>query len=103
MMFHLVCLGWLLFRAESMAQVWGMLQRMLTDLRAAPFAVSSFAMIAFYAGPLMAYEFWLEGKQELLELTRVNWVVRGLAYSYCVLMLWLFPPLVSNVFIYFQF
>jgi D-alanyl-lipoteichoic acid acyltransferase DltB (MBOAT superfamily) len=103
LMFHLVCLGWLLFRAESMAQVWGMLHQMLTDWRVTPFAVSSLVMIAFYAGPLMAYEFWLEGKQELLELTRVNWVLRGLAYSYCVLMLWLFPPLVSNVFIYFQF
>jgi alginate O-acetyltransferase complex protein AlgI len=102
-MFHLVCLGWLLFRAESMAQVWAMLHQMGTDLRLTPFAVSSLVMIAFYAGPLMAYEFWLEGKPELFELTRINWVLRASAYSYCVLMLWLFPPPVSNVFIYFQF
>jgi alginate O-acetyltransferase complex protein AlgI len=103
LMFHLICLGWLLFRAESMSQVWAMLHQIATDFRATPFAVSSLAMIAFYAGPLMAYELWLESKQELLELTRVNWVLRGCAYSYCVIMLWLFPPPVSNVFIYFQF
>ncbi len=101
--FHLVCLGWLLFRAESMSQVGSILNRMLTDFRVTPFALSSLAMIVFYAAPLVVYEFWLERKQDLLELTHVNWLARGLAYSYCVLMLWFFPPPVSNVFIYFQF
>jgi D-alanyl-lipoteichoic acid acyltransferase DltB (MBOAT superfamily) len=103
LMFHLVCLGWLLFRAESMAQVWGMLSRMATDFRMTPLASSALAMIAFYAGPLVLYELWLERKQDLLRLTGTRWPVRAAAYSYCALMLWFFPPPVSNVFIYFQF
>lgn len=102
-MFHLVCLGWLVFRAESMAQVAGMLGRIAGDFRLTPFALYGFVTIIFYAGPLMAYELWLEHKNDLLGLTKVNWVARGLVYSYCVLMLWFFPPPVSNVFIYFQF
>lgn len=102
-MFHLVCFGWLLFRAETISQAGHMLGRIWNDFRITPLAVSALAMIAFYAGPLMLYEFWLERKQDLLELTRSNWRVRGLAYSYCFLMLWFFPPPVSNVFIYFQF
>lgn len=102
-MFHLICGGWLLFRAESMTQAWGMLARMLTDFHATPLAWSALAMIAFYAGPLMLYELWLERKQDLLQLTRINWLVRALAYSYCAVMLWFFPPPISNVFIYFQF
>lgn len=103
LMFHLVCLGWLMFRAESMSQVSGMLYQLASDFRVTPFALSGLAMIAFYAGPLMAYEFWLEMKHDLLKLTRIHWVMRGLAYSYCASMLWFFPPPVSNVFIYFQF
>ena len=92
-----------MFRAESMSQVSGMLYQMVSDFRVTPFALSGLAMIAFYAGPLMAYEFWLEMKHDLLKLTRIHWVMRGLAYSYCASMLWFFPPPVSNVFIYFQF
>jgi alginate O-acetyltransferase complex protein AlgI len=102
-MFHLVCFGWLLFRADSIGQVWSMLERFVSDFRATPFAVSSLLMIAFYAGPLMAYEFWVEQRDDLLALTRVNWLARGCVYSYCLFMLWFFPPPVSNVFIYFQF
>jgi alginate O-acetyltransferase complex protein AlgI len=102
-MFHLVCFGWLLFRAASLAQAFSMLGRMASDFRATTFAVSALLMIAFYAGPLLAYEFWLEQKDDLLRLTRINWAVRGLVYTYCAFMLWFFPPPVSNVFIYFQF
>ncbi len=101
--FHLVCFGWLLFRARSMDQVGNMLERIAGDLRVTPFAISGLAMIAFYAGPLMAYEFWLERKGDPLKLVRINWLARGMVYTYCVLMLWFFPPPVSNVFIYFQF
>ena len=102
-MFHLVCFGWLLFRAHSLGQAWGMLGRIATDFRATPFAVSALVMIIFYAGPLLAYEFWLERKDDLLRLTRTHWLARAGVYGYCVLMLWFFPPPVSNVFIYFQF
>jgi alginate O-acetyltransferase complex protein AlgI len=102
-MFHLVCFGWLLFRADSLSQVWSMLGRMMGDLSVTPFAVSTFALIVFYAGPLVAYEFWLEQKDDLLKLTRIHWAARGVVYVYCAFMLWFFPPPVSNVFIYFQF
>lgn len=102
-MFHLVCLGWLLFRAESIAQVGVMLSRIVMDFHWTPFVSSAFAMILFFAGPLVFYEFWLERRQDLLTLIRVGWRARAFAYSYCALMLLFFPPPVSNVFIYFQF
>jgi len=101
--FHLVCLGWLVFRAESMSQVGAMLRRILFDFHVSSLSLSMLAMIVFYVVPLMIYEVWLERRPDLLELTRINWAVRAVAYSYCVLMLFFFPPPVSNVFIYFQF
>jgi alginate O-acetyltransferase complex protein AlgI len=103
LMFHLVCLGWLLFRADSLGHAWSMLGRILGDFRITPFAVSALVTIAFYTAPLLAYEFWLERKERPLELTRLHWLARGAVYTYFVMMLWFFPPQVSNVFIYFQF
>ncbi len=101
--FHLVCVGWLLFRSHSLSQAVEMFTRIFTDFRTTDFAASSIAMILFYAGPLIVYEFWLERKDDLLHLTRVNWLSRGVVYSYWFLMICFFPPPVSNVFIYFQF
>ncbi len=50
-MFQLVCLGWLLFRAESISQVGIMLSRIVLDFRWTPFVSSAFAMILFFARP----------------------------------------------------
>ncbi len=102
-MFHLVCFGWLLFRAESISQVWAIIGRIVFDFHWTPFVSSAFTMILFFAGPLVIYEFWLDRRQDLLSLARIDWPVRALVYSYCSLMLLFFPPPVSNVFIYFQF
>jgi alginate O-acetyltransferase complex protein AlgI len=102
-MFHLVCFGWLLFRAESLVQVGSLLSRLVLDLHWTSFASSAFTMVLFFAGPLMIYEFWLERRQDLLSLVRLDWRVRAVVYSYCSLMLLFFPPPISNVFIYFQF
>lgn len=101
--FHLVCFGWLFFRADSLAQAWLLLQQIVTNLHLTHFALTAFAMILFYAGPLMAYELWLEYKRDMLELTRINWLARATAYSYCAFMVWFFPPSENHVFIYFQF
>ncbi len=102
-MFQLVCFGWLLFRAESIGQVWAIMGRIAHDFHWTSFASSAFTMILFFAGPLMIYEFWLERRQDLLSLVRIDWRARAVVYSYCSLMLLFFPPPVSNVFIYFQF
>ena len=102
-MFQLVCFGWLLFRAESIGQVWAIMGRIVQDFHWTSFASSAFTMILFFAGPLMIYEFWLERRQDVLSLVRIDWRARAVVYSYCSLMLLFFPPPVSNVFIYFQF
>lgn len=102
-MFNLACYGWLLFRAESMTQVWGLTTRLFTDFRMTHFAWYGLSAIAFFAGPYLLYEVWVNRKKNLVALTRVAWPVRGMAYSYFVMMLWFFPPEVHREFIYFQF
>ena len=60
-------------------------------------------MIAFFFGPFMLYEAWLERRGDLLALTKVRWGWRAAAYTYVAYMLLLFQPLIPSEFIYFQF
>jgi D-alanyl-lipoteichoic acid acyltransferase DltB (MBOAT superfamily) len=103
LMFHLVCVGWLLFRAQSMPQAWGMAARMFADLRFTPTAVYGLGMIVFCVAPLMALELWLHHRKDLLRLPKVSWVPRACVYSYFAIMLIAFHPTVPSEFIYFQF
>jgi alginate O-acetyltransferase complex protein AlgI len=102
-MFHLTCLGWLFFRATSMTQAWSMLSRMLTNFDPSTFTTYCFTSILFYAGPLMAFEFWLDRTGDPMRLTKVSWGYRAAAYSYIAIMIILFRPMVTSGFIYFQF
>jgi D-alanyl-lipoteichoic acid acyltransferase DltB (MBOAT superfamily) len=102
-MFQFVAIGWLLFRADTIGQAWRMFVKIVTDPRPTALAGSAFALILFYAGPLLAFEFWLERRKELAALVKVEWLPRALAYTYCALMLVYFPAPVAHEFIYFQF
>lgn len=101
--FHLVCLGWLLFRAETVEQAWSMLTLLVTDTTVTSTVVAGMGLILFYCGPLIAYETAMELTEERTRLTNAAWWFRGLAYSYCVSMMLFFPPPTSREFIYFQF
>jgi len=101
--FHLICFSWLLFRADSMTQVWEMTARMCTDFTITPFARMIFGLLVFYVTPLMAFECWLESRKDFMGLLSVHWTMRGLVYLYIVYMIMFFPPPVPSEFIYFQF
>ncbi|WP_237228015.1 MBOAT family O-acyltransferase [Rubinisphaera sp. JC750] len=103
LMFHLVCISWLLFRAETIAQAGSFAWLMATNFAWTPLATMMLGMVAFYAGPLLLFEAWLEFRGELESLLDVGWVWRGLAYSYALLMCFCFPPPAAATFIYFQF
>jgi len=102
-MFHWVCIGWLLFRAASIEQAWAMLRSMGIDLVPTPFAWTGLGMIAFFAGPLLLYEAWIERRGDMLRLLGAGWTWRAAVYCYLVLMMWFVPSPVRHVFIYFQF
>lgn len=103
LMFHLVSLGWLLFRAESVTQAAQLAQRMVTAWQMTPLALSMGGLLVFYVGPLLVYEIWVEHRWQLTALLDTAWVPRMLVYAYCTLMLIVFPSPVAHEFIYFQF
>jgi alginate O-acetyltransferase complex protein AlgI len=112
LMFHLVCVGWILFRASNLEQATGMLGKIVGDpswlqLKSYPdkfaLAWTGLGQMLLFAGPLLLLEFWIERSNNMLALLHVHWIWRSLAYSYFVLMLLFFPPVVKHEFIYFQF
>jgi D-alanyl-lipoteichoic acid acyltransferase DltB (MBOAT superfamily) len=100
--FNLVCLGWLMFRAESMTQAWNMLSAIFVDFRVTAFALSSGAIMCFYVGPLVVYEWWVQNKPDVVSLMQA-YRLPALGLSYCLVMLWFFPSPRAHEFIYFQF
>jgi D-alanyl-lipoteichoic acid acyltransferase DltB (MBOAT superfamily) len=103
LMFHFACLGWLLFRAQSISQALRFAQLIIAQPRLTPLALSMFGMIAFYACPLLLFEIWLERRKNLVALVSAPRWPRALAYAYGALMLLFFPSPVAHAFIYFQF
>jgi alginate O-acetyltransferase complex protein AlgI len=104
LMFHLICLGWLLFRAQNMEQVGTFLHLIATDWRVTPSAIAMFCLVGFYALPLFLFEYWCNTRsRDLQALVKGSWVARAAVYSYAALMLVFFQAPSSHEFIYFQF
>ena len=102
--FHLVCLTWLFFRAESLTQALSMLSALVVGgWQVDAFAQFAVVTMAFYLVPLLAYELWVERKENLLALTEARWWWRAVVYVYFAFMLLYFSAPEQNEFIYFQF
>ncbi len=99
--FHLICLGWLVFRANSMEQVWGMLEA-IAFRPAIP--TSSFLLpIAVCVIPLLLYEALQYFAKDLDVIFRTPWYVRSAFYTACFYAFVLGGEFGGSQFIYFQF
>lgn len=101
--FHLVCLGWLLFRSDTIGQAATMARFMFTNFTVTPMISYGAATILFFAGPLLLLESWYERSGDMLCLLKIHWILRAAVYCYFVLMILIFQPEANNVFIYFRF
>jgi len=103
LMFHLVCLAWLLFRAKDFDQAWSFLIRLFSlSMEVSTFFIGSVSLMVFYIVPLLSYEYWTE-KRGLMALSKHSVVVQALFYVYIIIMLLFFPSPTAHEFIYFQF
>jgi alginate O-acetyltransferase complex protein AlgI len=102
LMFQLVCIGWLFFRAESFTQAFSMLSALGT-FTYDNYLLYGVSLLAFFVLPLMIYEWRVERKAQLLYLLEAKLIEKLVVLGYCVMMLVVFPPLARQVFIYFQF
>jgi D-alanyl-lipoteichoic acid acyltransferase DltB (MBOAT superfamily) len=102
-MFHLTCLGWLLFRADSLAIAARMMHDLAFNFHLGPSALPASATIVFLCGLPLLLEWALDGEQQVERLVRGSWLARGAVYTYLASMLLIFPADRAQEFIYFQF
>ena len=104
--FHLVCIGWLLFRADTIAQAGNMLGTLLTGWVRMPagsaLATQSFSL-AFYGLPLLAMEVWQYKSGDPLVALKAPRPVRALLYLALFYGIVIFGETHAQSFIYFQF
>ncbi|SIO62233.1 D-alanyl-lipoteichoic acid acyltransferase DltB, MBOAT superfamily [Singulisphaera sp. GP187] len=99
--FHLVCLGWLIFRASSIAQVKGMLGAIVYK---ASIPASAYILpVAVCILPLLLVQIVQFLSKDLDVVFRTPWYVRSVFYTACFYAFVLAGNFGGSQFIYFQF
>ncbi len=101
--FHAVCIGWLLFRAQSWGQVVAMTKQAVQQPVLDGTFWSGMAMLACLCAPLWIMECLQEWKKDQLVIFRMSLLPRALCYAVLLLMLVVLGNTGSLAFIYFQF
>jgi D-alanyl-lipoteichoic acid acyltransferase DltB (MBOAT superfamily) len=102
-MFHVVCYGWLIFRAGSMAQIWTLTHALVFDWRAGPQAAAYARALGAFALPLLLVHAWEARRGTLLSLIEAPQVWRYSLYAAVFYLTLLFGDFGGSEFIYFQF
>jgi len=102
--FHIICLTWIFFRAESIGHARALLGTFASNQGwSAPFVSYATGLLLFFVLPFAAYELWLERKGNQLAVLEQSATVQATLYVYLILMIIAFVPGTPQVFIYFQF
>ncbi|MFT5152256.1 MAG: alginate O-acetyltransferase complex protein AlgI [Planctomycetota bacterium] len=105
--FHLVCIGWLFFRAESVEQVTGFLSAMGSGFEWSDPVIARFIQLGALALLLLfidtVQEIWEENGSETPVITRWPVLARGVILFLMGLQLAVFGVDGAQTFIYFQF
>jgi alginate O-acetyltransferase complex protein AlgI len=102
-MFHLTCLGWLFFRADSFAIAAHLLRLIATELTPGPRAAPMAVELALFGLLPLALDVLIGGERRLHRLRRTPWPVQTLGYAYLLAMLVFLHAGQAHEFIYFQF
>ena len=102
LMFHATCLGWLLFRAESLHQAASLFQTILGNFAPGDLAFARLGTLLGYLSILLLVQALQAMRRDLLVLKGVPMPVKGMAYGVLFYMMVLHGG-TSNSFIYFQF
>jgi hypothetical protein len=103
--FHVICYGWILFRAQSLEQIAAMTRVLLFS----GFNLSAvqmwnlFSGFIFYIWFLMAVQIYQYVKNDLMAVYKSHWLARGLFYYLCIMMILIYGVTDAKDFIYFQF
>jgi len=102
--FHLVCIGWLFFRAQSISQATEMFQKIIFNF--GPITTLTKVVLIktiFITSILLIVQVFQFAKKDLLVVYRSHWSIKMLFYAICFLLIAIYGVTGGNEFIYFQF
>lgn len=103
--FQLVCIGWLIFRAQSITQIRDMLHDLFMNFRIEHgVGIGQYALrMIIFMSLLVLVQFYQYWKKDLMAVYKSNIVVRSLFYYICFILMVLYGVTGGKEFIYFQF
>lgn len=105
--FHLICLGWLFFRAASLTQALQMLQGILLHFNTTQGAYAGLRSAAgqflFYVSFVLGVEAIQYYRKDLMAVFKMPAPFKACLYSLCILLILIFGVTGVKPFIYFQF
>ena len=102
-MFHMICVGWLVFRAETLAQAWSMLRAALYSPKWIELDPRLMLTLCVCSGILLIVQLAQAWKREALIGFRLPVPIRAVAYAAVILGIAIFGEANGRAFIYFQF
>jgi D-alanyl-lipoteichoic acid acyltransferase DltB (MBOAT superfamily) len=103
LMFHLTCVGWLLFRAQNMETVRVFLEAIVTSAHLSPAAWEVWHQLVYYGWFLFGFQV-LQGLSGTLDpLPRLPWLARLTVWVFVVMSILRLAPRTAQEFIYFAF
>jgi len=101
--FHLVLLGWLFFRAQSVGQIFEMLYALFFNFNIFAVDIQSWLTLAGFVVPLLAIQIWQFLSGDLMILYKQHWLLKTIIYAFMTYLLIGWGVLKAEEFIYFQF
>ena len=101
--YHLIILGWLLFRAQSFDQIINMAHALVFNFRFDQLDLGSWLNAACFIAPLLAVQIWQYMSKDLVVIFRQHWLVKVMIYALMTYLVLGWGIMKSTEFIYFQF
>lgn len=102
--FHLVCLGWLLFRSQSISQAFLMLKSVFINFTLEPFVITEkIGFIIFFVWFLLLVQIVQFIKNDLAIILKSNYIILTAFYFIVFYSMVIYGVMNSKEFIYFQF
>jgi D-alanyl-lipoteichoic acid acyltransferase DltB (MBOAT superfamily) len=103
LMFHLTCVGWLLFRAQNMETVRLFVTSIATSLHGSPAAWALWDQIVYYGWFLVLFQVIQAALKTLDPMSRMPWLVRLTVWVFIIMSILRLAPKTAQEFIYFAF
>ena len=100
--YHLICIGWLIFRSRSVGQCFSMLQSLVFNFNILD---GNFCMGGwiFYVLPLIIIQIFQYRHKDLLIVLKGPFLIRSIVYFIIMILIIIFGVTGGKEFIYFQF